>query len=222
MTTRTDSRRRESGGNLLWMASFALAGLVAVAFGAMATQRAADAGAGASVWEGVAVDGIELESHASLSELALSADAGVRGRVVAVEPSRLFGDPGGARLHYAAATLLVEEVLVGGLRSEDATRLTLEIPLFDGPGQITALQEGLPWAESIYFLRHKAESARAAGLSGEAQLADAGFYRLVTMRAVLVNEGGHVVVMTDAPGFLAELEGRRFDQVTDAVRDARQ
>src|SRR5688500_14405525 len=105
MTIRTDSRRRESGGNLLWMASFALAGLVAVGFGALATQRATDAGEGASVWDGVAVDVIELESHTSLPEIARSADAVVRGRVVDVAPGRVFGDSAGGQLHYAAATL---------------------------------------------------------------------------------------------------------------------
>jgi hypothetical protein len=224
MTTRTDAgpraRRRATRANVVPIASFVAAGMLAVAFGVFAAGSRTDAGAGASVWEGAVVEAMELEGYTSLAEMARSADAVVRGQVVAVEPGRIFGEPTGTQLHYAAATIRVEEVLAGGLPSRDADRVTLEIPLFDGPHQIAGLQDGLPWAETVFFLRSKAESARDAGMSREAQLAETGYYRLVTMRALLVNEEGSAVPMTDSPDFLAELEGIDFEEVVDTIRSS--
>jgi hypothetical protein len=215
MNTRTDARRRQ---NAVPVASFVVAGIFAVAFAVLATGRSTDAGAGAAAWEGVAIDAMELEAHTSLADITASADAVVRGRVVAVTEGRAFGEPDGTQLHYAAATVRVDEVLAGEQRLADAAALTLEIPLFDGPDQLAELQQGLPWAESIFFLRHKAESARDAGMSREAQLAETGFYRLVTMRSVIVNEGGRAVALADAPAFLAAMDGLDFGEVTMAVR----
>lgn len=173
-----------------------------------------------SVWSGAGVETTQLEHPSSLDEVAGSADVAVRGRVVDVVPGRVFGDPATSALHYAAATVRVEELVAGALPRLHAEELTLEIPLFDGPGSIAELQASLPWAESIFFLRSKAASARAAGLPLELRLAEAGFYRLVVFGAAIENRSGFAAVADEEADFLAGLGGRPFDEVLDQVRAA--
>jgi len=171
----------------------------------------------ASNWAAVGADAVEAEHFASLGEITRSADAVVRGRVVAIDRGRAFGAPDSA-LHYAAATVRVDEVLAGSLPMRHAAELTLEIPLFDGPESLGAMQAGLPWAESLFFLRNKGASARAAGLPLASRRADEGFYRLVTFRSVIVNDGGGAEVVPGDGDFLDALAGRRFDQIVARVR----
>lgn len=145
-------------------------------------------------WSGT-LEPTEIEDPASLRELARSADAVVRGDVVSVAPGRVFGEPGGDALHYAAALLRVDDLIAGGLLSR---QVTLEIPLFDGPESI----DDLPvWGEGIFFLRHKA---------------DGDFHRLVTFDSLVVNDGGVALTATDAP-LLSGLAGAPFDEVVELI-----
>ena len=89
-----------------------------------------------------------------------SADAVVRGRIVAVVPGRVFGSRNDHPLHYASATLEIEAVLAGALPPAHRSSLTLEIPLFDGPSSIADLPV---WGESVFFLRNKGTSALEVG-----------------------------------------------------------
>jgi hypothetical protein len=146
-------------------------------------------------WSGT-LEPTEVEDPASLSELVRSADAVVRGEVVSVAPGRVFGEPGGDALHYAAATLRVDDLIAGGLSSRP---VTLEIPLFDGPESI----DDLPvWGEGVFFLRAKA---------------DGDFHRLVTFDSLVVNDGGVALTDSDAP-LLSGLAGAPFDDVVDLIR----
>jgi hypothetical protein len=135
-----------------------------------------------------------------------------------VEAGRVFGGRTGHALHYASATLAVDEVLAGGLPPSDAERLTLEIPLFAGPEAIDVLRAG--GLDAIFFLRNKGESARAAGLSERQQALEREFYRLVNFGAVVANESGEAVT-TEGPAAIQALAGVPFDEVVDQVRDAR-
>lgn len=191
-----------------------------MAVAAVVHAPSAGAGAGVSVWTGSVVDAVEVEHYSSLRDMTQSTDAVVRGQVTAVAPGRVFGYPSGDVLHYAAATVRVDEVIVGALPAPDASELTLEIPLFDGPDSIAAMQSSLPWEESVFFLRDKGESGRAAGLSQELQLAGAGFYRLVVFRAVVVNEGGRAALIPGDAGVLADVAGQPFGEVLGVVREA--
>ena len=166
------------------------------------------------------VGALEGERYASLSALTSASDAVVSGTVVAVEPGRAFGDPGGAPLQYASATIQVGEVLAGGLRPEDAVELTLEIPLFDGTESIGAIESALVGADGAFFLRSKAESARAAGLSVAEQAADAGFYRLAVFGAVVGNESGVAGAGADESGVLEQLDGLSFADAAARIRQA--
>lgn len=166
------------------------------------------------------VEALEVERHASLPEMARSSDAVVRGTVVAVAPGRSFGDPGGPPLHYAAATVRVDEILGGSLATGGATEVTLEIPLFEGPGSIGGIASALAGGEAIFFLRSKGASARAAGLSGEEQRADAAYHRLVVFGAMLANDGGLAAAGSDELSVLAGLDGLPFDTAVDRVRAA--
>jgi hypothetical protein len=166
-------------------------------------------------WSGT-LQATEVEPQAAtLDELAGSADAVVRGRIIEVVPGRVFGSHD-RPLHYAAATVAIEELLAGGLPAAHRSHLTLEIPLFDGPGSIADLPV---WGESIFFLRNKAQSARAAGLGVDLQAAEAGFYRLLTFTALIVNDRG-IALADPAAGPLSALNGVGFERAVERVRAA--
>lgn len=166
------------------------------------------------------VEALEGERYTSLRALTRASDAVVSGTVVAVEPGRAFGDPGGAPLHYAAATIRVGEVLAGVLGPEDAAELTLEIPLFEGIESIGSIESALVGADAAFFLRSKAESARLAGLSVAEQRADAGYYRLVVFGAVVGNESGAAGAGADESGVLEQLDGLSFADAVARIRQA--
>jgi hypothetical protein len=164
------------------------------------------------------VQAMEVEHFASLPDITRAADAVIRGRVVSVLPGRAFGDLSGSPLHYAAATLRVEELVAGRLPAADAVELTLEIPLFDGPASIGALEAALPGAEGLFFLRNKGASARDAGMPPADQLADSRYYRLVVFGAVVDNAAG---VARAAPGestALSSLDGIGFEEAVARTR----
>jgi len=167
---------------------------------------------------GSLVEATEIEPAGSLGELTESADAVVRARIISVEPGRIFGGRTGHPLHYASATLAVDEVLAGALPPSDVERLTLEIPLFGGPEAIDVLRaDGF---DAVFFLRSKGESARAAGLSAQDQAIEAAFYRLVNFGAVVASESGEAVT-TEGPAAIQALAGLPFGEVLDRVRGAR-
>ncbi len=176
----------------------------------------ADGGQPRLVPWGAELQATEIEAHASLDELASSADAVVRGRIVSVAPGRAFGDPAGPRLHYAAVTLRVDELLAGSLAPRHAAALTLEIPLFDGPASIADLPD---WGDGVFFVRSKAASAREAGMSLERQAEEAAFYRLVTFGGLVVDDEGVAATDPGAP-LLADLAGMPFDEAVERVREA--
>jgi hypothetical protein len=160
-------------------------------------------------WTGT-LQATELDAPSSLTDLVQRSDAVVRGRIVEVRPGRVFGDPASA-LHYAAATLQVDELLAGATTSRT---LTLEIPLFDGPSSIDRLPA---WGEAIFFLRNKGESARIAGMPADVQAAEAPFHRLVSFSSIIVDHDGRALVDTEAP-FAAEVAGLSFPDLVDRVR----
>ena len=167
-------------------------------------------------WRGV-VASTEVEPlPATLGEMVASADAVVRGRIVAVVPGRVFGSRTDRPLHYASATLEVEAILAGALAPAHRSSLTLEIPLFDGPSSIADLPV---WGESVFILRNKGTSAREAGLSRTRVAAESAYYRLLTFTALVVNDDG-IALTADEPGPLAALSGRSFEAVVAEIRSA--
>jgi hypothetical protein len=167
-----------------------------------------------------AVHAVELESPDSMTALARSADGVVHAEIVAVNPGRTFGAADGAPLHYAAVTLRVLEVVAGSVPARDRSTVTLEIPLYAGSESLAALRTSLVGSEGVFFLRDKSGSAREAGLPPEVQAADAGFHRLVTMRALVLNDHGRAVTAIDEPGPLGGLDGKRFEAAIRAIRAA--
>ena len=159
------------------------------------------------------LEATEIEAPTSLTDLVDTSDAVVSGRVIAVVPGREFGSPG-RRLTYAAATVRVAEVLAGRLPTGSSTELTLEIPLFDGPASIDELPV---WGEAILFLRSKATSARAAGMSVERQRSEAAFYRLVNFSSLVADDDGIARTDPESP-ILAPLDGLTLASARDRVR----
>ncbi|MGH2445542.1 MAG: hypothetical protein ACRDGD_05830 [Candidatus Limnocylindria bacterium] len=175
--------------------------------------------AGASTAGGGSVAATELEHYAVLGEAMAAADAIVRGRITAIEPGRVFGDPTASTLHYAAVTVEVGELLAGSLPAEHVRELTLEVPLFDGPRGLAGVGDHLGSSETVFFLRSKGASARAAGLSISQQAADAGFYRLVTMGSFVQNHDGVAAVPAgDDRDFLTTIDGTSFARLVDRLR----
>lgn len=167
-------------------------------------------------WSGH-LEATEVEAPTSLEQLVTDADAVVRGEIVAIGLGRAFGDPASDdALHYAAATLRVDELLAGRLTDAARGELTLEIPLFDGPDSIDALPT---WGEAVFILRNKGTSAAAAGLPAGVQATESMFYRLSTFGSIVVRDGD--VARTD-PGapLLADLDGRPFGQALAILRRA--
>jgi hypothetical protein len=166
-------------------------------------------------WSGT-LQATEVEPQAAtLGELTRSADAVVRGRIIDVVPGRVFGSHD-RPLHYAAATVAVEELVAGAVAGAHRSRLTLEIPLFDGPGSIGELPA---WGESIFFLRNKGQSARAAGLGIERQSSEADFHRLLSFTSLVVNADG-TALADPAAGPLSALSGVAFDRAVERIRAA--
>ncbi len=162
----------------------------------------------------------EVERPVSLEDLANRADLVTAGRVVAVEPGRAFG-PDHHKLHYAAVTVALDEILAGLPAEAGAHRITLEVPMHDGPEQLSGLRHQMLGTERLLFLRNKGASAAAAGLSPEAVAADRPFYRLVTFGSEIVSIDGRAVPGVDESGVLEAFAGRPFTEVIAAIRDAR-
>ena len=162
---------------------------------------------------------LETGEATSLAELIAGSDAVVHGRISALEPGRVFG-PSSRPLHYAAATVEVIGVLAGALPVEHSSALTLEIPLFDGPDSIGRLRAGTAGSERILFLRNKGASAAAAGMSTDAQAADAAFYRLTSFAAEIVEADGSAVVPEDERELLAPLSAGSFEEAIRRVQAA--
>ncbi|MGH2358200.1 MAG: hypothetical protein ACRDGJ_09340, partial [Candidatus Limnocylindria bacterium] len=163
-------------------------------------------------WDAGGVEALEVERYSSLRDLSRGADAVVRARATAVVAGRIFGDPSGGGLAYAAVTLSVSQFLAGGT-ARVGSGLTLEIPLFDGPDSFDALRSSLVGDEGIFFLRNKGESARAAHLPRDVQRSEAAFYRLVMFGALVLNDAGRATLTSDAPDFMSALDDLRFDEV---------
>ncbi len=132
------------------------------------------------------------------SQMTAAADAVVLGRVTAVSPGRSFGGASGHPLHYASVTVLPLTLLAG---RAPTTPLTLEVPLFDGPGTIEELESAIGM-EAIFLLRAKT---------------DGPYWRLTNFGAVLVNEDG-VARATAGPPAIEALDGLDF---SDAIRRVR-
>jgi len=158
----------------------------------------------------------EVEVPTSLASLVDVADVVVRGRVTAVEPGRAFG-PRDHALHYAAVTVSIDQLVAGRTAMASASTLTLEIPLFDGPRQLSQLRSALIDTERLMFLRNKGESAAAAGLPVDAQRDDRAFYRLVTFGSEILNAGSQAVIPPDESGLLQRFAGMPFDDVVASV-----
>jgi hypothetical protein len=165
-------------------------------------------------WRGVVASTEGEPLPATLDQMVGSADAVVRGRIVAVVPGRVFGSRTDGPLHYASATLEIDDVVAGAPAPAHRSSLTLEIPLFDGPSSITDLPA---WGESVFLLRNKGTSARQAGLSRARIAAESPYYRLLTFTALVVNDDG-IALTADDPGPLAALSGRPFEEVVADIR----
>jgi hypothetical protein len=162
---------------------------------------------------------LETGEASSLAGLIAASDAVVHGRIIALEPGRVFG-PSSRPLHYAAATLEVSELLAGALPADRASTLTLEIPLFDGPDSIERLRAAAIGSERILFLRNKGASAADAGMSTEEQAADAAFYRLTSFAAEIVEADGSAVAPEDERDLLGPVATGTFEAAITLVRAA--
>ena len=173
----------------------------------------------ASAWSTASVDALEVEHFATPDELVAAADAVVRGRIVSVGPGRTFGGATGVPFRYAAATVAVDELLAGSLPGGHRSTLTLELPLYGGEATLARLQQ-LEAIDSVFLLRNKGESARAAGMAAGDVARDADYYRLVTQDAVIEERGGRATLPAGGDGALAVFEGLRFDLVVSRLRAA--
>ena len=154
--------------------------------------------------------------------MAIAADLVVVGRIDDVKPGREFGDLGETRLHYAAATVEVIEVLhtSAAFRSQS---VVWEIPLPPGDGapEVLALAHWVPRAALVLFLRNKATEVATGMGVGDPQT-EAGFYRTVVGGAILADSEGVVAlpVPPNESGFLTLLVGEDFEVAVQRVRTA--
>ena len=185
------------------------------------TLRLVHAPAGAtatlSPLTGALVGADEVQRPVSLGALLDDSDLVMVGRVLAVEPGRAFG-PEDRELHYAAVTVELAEILAGAPAEPGADRITLEVPLHDGPEQVAHLRGRMVGSERLLFLRNKGASAADAGMSAEAVGADRPFYRLVTFGSEVVSVDELADPGLDESGVLDPFAGRPFREVVAAIR----
>jgi hypothetical protein len=171
--------------------------------------------AAAVAGSGALVGASQVEVAHTLEALIASADAVVLGRVESVERGRSFGSDS-YRLHYAAVTVRVTEVLAGS--ADDA--VLLEVPLFGGLGQLDSIRQDMLGTQRLLFLRDKGTSARDAGLPVATQRAESAYHRLVTFGSEVLEADGVAVVPPDDGPALDGVRGWPFRAVLDAVRAA--
>jgi hypothetical protein len=159
----------------------------------------------------------EVERPVSLDALVNGADLVIVGRVAAVEPGRAFG-PAHQRLHYAAVTVKVDEVLSGAPAEPGVEHITLEVPMHDGPEQLMGLRQLMLGTERLLFLRNKGASAAEAGMSADAVRADRPFYRLLTFGSEVASVDDRAVPAVDESGLLDPFADRPFAEVVAVVR----
>jgi hypothetical protein len=171
-------------------------------------ERPAHADEALSAWSQTLVAASEVEHYGSLDEMAAAADAVVVGRITAIRAGRLFGVPGRSSLQYAAATVRIDQLLAASPATPLAagTELTLEIPLYAGAGSLPQLRDALAATEGLFFLRRKTDAPDEAGV-----------YRLVTMRGLVLDDGGRAVTLPGEDDFIAALDGLSFDEVARRV-----
>jgi hypothetical protein len=143
------------------------------------------------------VQASEVEPAGTLEQMTVAADAVVLGRVTSVSPGRTFGASRHA-LHYASVTVRSLTRLAG--RIPDSP-ITLEVPLFDGPGTIDELESAIGM-EAIFLLRAKT---------------DGPYWRLTHFGALVVNDDG-VASTSAGPPAIEALDGLDF---ADAMRGFR-
>jgi hypothetical protein len=173
----------------------------------------------ASAWATATVEALEVEHFATPDELVTAADAVVRGRIASIGPGRSFGGASGVPFRYAAATVVVDELLAGDLPVDHRSMLTLEIPLFGGQATLAHLQQ-LEAVDSVFMLRNKGESARAAGMAAGDVASESDYYRLVTQDAVIEERGGRSTLPAGGDGALAAFDGLGFELVVSRLRAA--
>lgn len=165
------------------------------------------------------IHALETGAATSIEELIQASEAVVHGRIAAVEAGRVFG-PDARPLHYAAVVVQVIELLGGDLAGDHSSSLTLEVPLFDGPGALAGLRDATVGSERVLFLRNKGASAADAGMSEQARDADAGFYRLTSMASEIVDLDGAAAVPASDRQPLASLATGSFQQAIALARAA--
>jgi hypothetical protein len=159
----------------------------------------------------------QIETARSLPQLIATADAVVLGRVTAVEPGRSFGSDS-YRLHYAAVSVRVDEILAGGV--DGSRTVVLELPLFGGAERLADVRDEMVGTQRLLFLRNKGTSARVAGLPVAAQRAEAAYHRLVSFGSEIVRLDGLALVPPDDGPALDGLAGLPFTEVLERVRAA--
>jgi hypothetical protein len=161
----------------------------------------------------------EVERPRSLEGLVDTADLVVRGHVTTVEPGRAFG-PAHHRLHYAAVTIEVRELLAGRAAGSRSATVLLEVPLLDGPDQLGRIRQTMLGSERVLFLRNKGTSTAAAALPLADRLAERAYHRLVTFGSELISADSVAMAPPDESGVLESLHGLPFDEAVDRVRQA--
>ncbi len=132
----------------------------------------------------------EAEHYVSLVGMTQQADAIIVGRVAQAVPGRVFSGCG-----YTAATIEVERVLGGQLRSVVPEHLTVEY--FGGcSATLPRLGAEIPAERAVFFLRNKGAELRrmdARATASEIRY-ESAFWRLVILAGTVVDRGGTVHV----------------------------
>lgn len=176
----------------------------------------------------VQLRGTAAEEYSTLGDLANEADMVVVGRISEIERGRelvaapeFVGDPvvdDLAFVRFALARIEVERVLTKDVVAGPNIDVEILIIRWD---QVELLQERLPNDRALFFLRHKADEA------------DGRYFRLVNVHQGLIGSDAGTTVIpgqhdhgTQDPGqhdhadteyFLADMNGRNFDEVIEQV-----
>ena len=211
------------------------------------TTTEAAAEHGGALWALMRSHGYPVEVHASVAEMAQSADLVVLGRVHDVSVGREWGDPDdiGGRVASVLVQVTVEDVVMGQLPVADDPRVTVErtLPgysaaslgevLTDGgivmgpdgrPGGDGGTVAPLPGERSLWFLRLSDDvGTEIAGPPQPVVVVGASPYRLVTSLGLITETasgGARVPLSVDPPNprFVAHVRSASFSALVLEAR----
>jgi len=177
-------------------------------------------------WQALSVEGASVESYEDLASMSESSDLVVRGHIRNIDLGRQFGElvpewpnPEEGFVHYANATLVIDDVLGGPVAAAKGDSLVLELFL-PSRDRLDILQDKSTGETGIYWLRNKGVTAAMLGKPRDVVRSETQFWRLISFEGVIRDFDGAAVPPIGADEmFVESIKDRSFTSVESATRE---